>query len=59
MQLVYYRSLRDKYNSIIHAGKNKLPEKPPEMHLAADSTEARDAVMSVFRSIKRGMGYGG
>lgn len=60
MQLVYYRTLRQKYNGIIFDRKDeKLPEKPPEMYLPADGPEARDAVMSVFRSLKRGMGYGG
>lgn len=57
--LTYYRSMRNRYNEIISQKKDHIPEKPPEMYMAAESSEARRAVMSVFRSMKRGMGYRG
>lgn len=59
MKIEYYKAMRSKYNHLIHKLDPKLPPKPPEMYLPADGIEAREALMSIFRSVKRGMGYGG
>lgn len=58
MKLDYYKILRSRYNNMIYQDKAKLPPPPPDMLLDASSEEAKQAVMSVFRTIKRGMGYG-
>lgn len=57
MKLDYYKILRSKYNQVIHQEKPQLPEAPPDMSLDAAGPEAKEAIMGVFRSLKRGMGY--
>lgn len=58
MKIVYYNHLLSNYNKRIFKDGLKRPPAPPEMLLDAAGDDAKDAVMSVFRTIKRGMGYG-
>lgn len=58
MKLSYYKFLREKYNSLIFRNPSSLPPKPPDMHIDAASSDAKDVMMGLFRSMKRGMGYG-
>lgn len=56
--IVYYKSLRARYNSMIHPGPKQLPPEPPQMHLQADAPDRKSIVLGIFRAAKRGMGYG-
>jgi hypothetical protein len=55
----YYTYMRDKYNSIIYTEKPKLPEAPPDMYIDAASEDAKTVMFNVFKTLKRGYGYGG
>ncbi len=57
MNLEYYKELRNRYNKYIYKNKPKLPTKPSDMMIDAASDEAREVVFSLFRGMKRGMGY--
>lgn len=59
MKFEYYEFQRAKYKKVISQVEPQVPPPPPDFGLKADSVEAKEAVMSIFRSVKRGMGYGG
>lgn len=59
MQYKYYEYMRKKYDGMIYPDKPKVPEKPVDMRIQADSEEAKDLLMGVMRSLKRSAGYGG
>jgi len=58
MKFSYYKFMRDKYNSLISRTPKVIPPKPSDMHIDAASTDARDVMMGVMRSLKRSLGYG-
>ena len=59
MQFEYYKYMRAKYNSMIHPEGQKIPERPSAMVLDAASNDTREVMLGAFRSLKRGLGYGG
>lgn len=58
MKFEYYKDLRNKYNKLIFRSMPKKPELAPDIRLDAAGVEAKEAMMGVFRSLKKGMGYG-
>lgn len=58
MKFECFQRQEQKYNSLISPKVKMLPPRPTSMHIEAGSDDARDVLMGVMRSLKRGMGYG-
>lgn len=59
LKLEYVQKQEHKYNSLISQKVKSLPPRPSSMHIDAASDDAKEILMGVMRSLKRGMGYGG
>lgn len=57
-QFKVYKDMRARYNSMIYKGELHVPPTPPAMYLDSSSPDRKQIVMGIFRSAKRGMGYG-
>lgn len=58
MKLEYYLNLKDRYRRMITTEVPKLPEKPGGPVLDSGSQDAKIALFSVARQMKRSLGYG-
>ena len=52
----HYEKMRARFTRFI-SGPPKMPEKPADMTLKADSNEAKEVIFNLFRTIKKGCGY--
>lgn len=59
LDLKYYRHVRERYNAIIEPESIKLPEKPSDPREAISPEGAQVFMMSLARSMRRNLGYGG